>query len=291
MEAHIIAYESMGTSWQVHIWDEASLEGLEALKKDILKQSEEFNQTYSRFLRDSFVSKLSEMTGVVEVPADLVAMLEIYTKLNQVTQGKVNPLIGFSISDLGYDSDYSLKRKETIRSTPDLTSTIQIIDETHIEIKEKALLDLGALGKGYFVEKIKELLLNRGYKQFLVDGSGDCAYVGNGKTARIGLEDPADSKKVIGVLEIYSGAVCASANNRRKWGEVSHTIDPVTLESPTEIIATWVWAENAAAADGVATALFMCDPETLLKDFKFEYCIMNKERKIKRSSNFLAELF
>lgn len=291
MEPHIIAYESMGTSWQVHIWDEVSLENLEALKKEIQKQSEEFNQTYSRFLRDSFISSISERTGVIEVPADLIEMLEIYKKLNQATQGKVNPLIGFTISDLGYDSEYSLKRKDIVRPTPDFNSTIQILDSTHIEIKQKALLDLGALGKGYFVEKIKELLIVRGYKQFLVDGSGDCAYVGNGKTARIGLEDPADSKKVIGVLEIQSGAVCASANNRRKWGEVSHTIDPVTLKSPTEIIATWVWAENAAVADGLATALFMSDPEPLLKDFKFEYCIMNKERKIKRSANFLAELF
>lgn len=284
------SYESMGTQWNISIWDEIADEILKEYEAEIKKQSTEFDHAFSRFIKTSLIWKLTEQRGKVKVPKDLVSMLRLYQQLHDLSGGKCNPLIGFALSDLGYDAEYSLETKKDVRPVPDFHAALSIIDDEHIELKESVLIDLGALGKGYFVDKISAFLKEKGIKKYLVDGSGDIYYSGNGTPIRAGLEHPGDAKKAIGVLEMKEGAMCSSAGNRRKWGKYHHTVDPHTLTSPGEIIATWVTADSAALADGLATCLFFCAPEKFAP-LKFEYCLLNPSYHVKRSAGFVAELF
>jgi thiamine biosynthesis lipoprotein len=284
------AYTSMGTSWEVTIWDDIDPTVFTNLQKNILEQSEIFDQTFSRFKKTSLIWKLTEVRGITEVPADLVRMLRLYETLNRLSGGALNPLIGNTLSDLGYDADYSLKPKDTIRPVPNFASALQIIDDTHINLQESALIDLGALGKGFFVDKIALYLKRQGIRRFLANGSGDVYYSGNGIPLRAGLEHPKDPTKVVGVIELMEGALCASAGSRRAWATYNHTINPTTLTSPDQIIATWVTAKTAALADGLCTCLFMTQPEAYAS-LDFEYCLLSPAYTIKRSTGFTAELF
>ncbi len=290
-EPYRFSYESMGTHWAITMWDAIDPAQRDSLQQSIIDQSTAFDHLYSRFKKTSLIWALTEKRGKVEVPNDLVKMLRLYETFFRLSKGKCNPLIGFAISDMGYDENYSLKPKETIRPVPDFTKALQILDDTHIELSESVLIDVGALGKGYFVDKIDALLRSQGLVHYLVDGSGDMIYRGNGHPLRVGLEHPGDTSKVIGVLEMQNGAMCGSASNRRKWSTYHHTIDPTTLTSPQEIIATWVMTESAAVADGLATCLFLGDPEQFSAEWAFDYCILNSDYKLKRSAGFAAELF
>ncbi len=289
--AHSFTYQSMGTTWEVSLWDELPADALRALERQITADSEAFDRAYSRFKKDSIVWSLAEAKGVVEVPPDLTAMLRLYETLYRLSGGKVSPLIGFAISDMGYDETYSLKTKDVIRPVPPLPEALRIVDNTHIELRQSVLIDVGAVGKGYFVDKIALQLATLGMKRFLVNGSGDVAYRTDGPPLRAGLEHPGDSTKAIGVVTMDSGAMCGSAGNRRRWGKYHHTIDPQTLTSPEEIIATWVRADSAAVADGIATALFLCEPEEIAAGFDFECCLLNKDFRVRQSTGFGAELF
>jgi thiamine biosynthesis lipoprotein len=291
MEPQKFAYESMGTQWAVTVWDGIDPAVFAGLQKDILKQSQEFDRTYSRFIKTSLIWELTRKTGVVEVPADLVSMLQIYEKLHDLSDGKCNPLVGFALSDLGYDADYSLKAKPGIRPVPRFQDGVRLVDATHIELKQPVLIDLGALGKGFFVDKLVAYLKRQGLRRFLVDGSGDIYYQGDGEAIRCGLEHPGDHTKAIGVINLKLGALCASSGSRRNWEGRNHILDPQTLASPEEILATWVIAPTAAVADGLATCLFFVEPERFLNDCRFEYCILNRDYKLKRSAGFTAELF
>ncbi|MSR67313.1 FAD:protein FMN transferase [Candidatus Peribacteria bacterium] len=284
-------YESMGTHWTISIWDEIDSGVFADLKKSILDQSKAFDETYSRFIKSSLIWSLSEKRGIVTVPIDLVIMLGLYEQFFDCTNGKVNPLVGFALGDLGYDAEYSLQPKQNVRPVPDFHDALRIIDDTHIELRESILIDLGALGKGYFVDTISSFLRGKRVKRFLVDGSGDIYYQGNGEPIRAGLEDPDDETKAIGVVNMRQGSICASGINRRKWGKFHHVLDPQSLTSPQEIAAVWVLADSAVVADGLATCLFFVDPESMQKDFEFEYCIINKHRRVKRSAGFRVELF
>jgi thiamine biosynthesis lipoprotein len=285
------SYESMGTTWSVSLWDEVSEADFIRLQNRIKDDSAVFDNLYSRFNKQSLVWSLTEMRGVVTVPRDLVEMLRLYERLHDLSGGRFSPLIGFTLSDMGYDEQYSLKPKAHIRPVPRFHEALHIVDDEHIELKESVLIDLGALGKGYFVDRIAVVLREHGYKRFLVDGSGDVVHQGSGARLRVGLEHPGDTSKVIGVVEMGDGAMCSSAGNRRKWGHYHHTINPLTLTSPEDVLATWVMADSAAVADGLATCFFLDDPEKYRKDFSFEYCLLNKEFRVRRSPGFVAELF
>jgi FAD:protein FMN transferase len=283
------SYESMGSRWEVTTWDDVADETWGAVRGEVVAASNDFDEAYSRFKKTSLVWKLAEQPGTHEVPRDLTAMLHLYQKLHEPTDGKLNPLIGFTISDLGYDDAYTLVPKERVRETPDFSS-LRILDDTHVELTEPALIDLGALGKGYFVDRIGAMLNARGIESYLVDGSGDILHRGPSPIAA-GLEHPGDATKVIGKIAVQNGALCASGTNRRRWADLHHVIDPTTGTSTCGITATWALAESAAMADGLASCLFFADPETLRTQFPFEYCVLYDDFTVSRSAGFSAELF
>lgn len=285
------AYESMGTRWEILVWDELATPDFNALCQDIFQQSKNFDETYSRFIKTSLVWTLASKIGPVEVPEDFMNMLGWYKKLYALSGKKLNPLIGYTISDLGYDADYSLIPKPTIRPTPDLDETVTVLDEHHISLATPVLFDFGALGKGYFVDKIARFLQQKNVKRFLVNGSGDIYYQGNGVPLQAGLEHPGDTTKVIGSIAMMQGAMCGSGTNRRRWDKYHHVIDPQQLSSPHGILATWVMADAAVLCDALATCLFFTDPEVFQKDFTFEYCILNEQYRVKRSPGFTADLY
>lgn len=291
MKPYSFSFESMGTGWEILIWDSLSPSTQASLRANSIAISQDFDQTYSRFISTSLVSRLVNESGVIEVPTDCTHMLHLYLKLYSLSAKKFTPLVGQTLEDMGYDQTYSLKPKKHIRAVPDLDTVVRIIDETHIELRKPVVFDFGALGKGYAVNLVKTYLEKQGVKRFLVNGSGDIAYAGNGEPITVGLEHPLDTTKVIGSIEMRSGAMCSSGANRRVWGPYHHIIDPQLLSSPTDILATWVIADSATIADALATALFLCPPELFSAVYSFEYCLLNKNMRVKRSAGFHATLY
>jgi len=283
------SWDSMGSRWSVSIDEPISATALQALRDEVTERSELFDRTFSRFRRDSLVWRLASSAGVQEVPAELTEMLRLYLELGDATSGRLNPLIGFTIADLGYDDAYSLVPRETVRPTPPLGS-LRLVDRTHLILDEPALIDLGALGKGFFVDRIGEMLSKRGIARFLVDGSGDVLYRG-AEPLIAGLEDPEDPSRAIGVARLSGGSLCASGVNRRRWGALHHLVDADTSLPAQGMLATWVIAKQAALADGLATSLFLAEPEALRARFDFEYCVMHEDHTVSVSRGFPAELF
>lgn len=291
MTSHRFSYEALGTHFGITVWDTIDDDVFGEIERSVKAITATFNGNYSRFDPFSLVTKLSGQTGVHTVPSDLVSMLRMYEKLYDLSSGKCNPLIGHTISDLGYDADYSLHERSRIRPTPPFHRALRIVDDEHIELLEDVLIDLGALGKGYCIDLLAADLRMHGLRHYLIDGSGDIVYEGNGQPLRTGLEDPKDTSRVIGIHHMGSGAMCSSAGNRRAWGGHHHIIDPETLRSNTDIIATWVLAETAAIADGLATCLFLAEPEQFQGTWSFDYCILRSDYRVRRSPGFTVELF
>lgn len=285
------SFDAIGTTFTIKIWNLLSQDQYEVLVEDLRMCAEEFDSLYSRFRSDSLISKLSTCTGVFEVPSDLVAMLRTYELLDSATKGAVNPAIGFALSDTGYNAAYSLREQTVIRDVPKFSDTVLIRDDTHVELLQHALLDLGALGKGYLVDLLYRRMRESGLSRFLVDGSGDIRYYAQeGEEIVCALEHPENPSMAIGTFKVTGGALCASATNRRVWGNRNHYFDPRTKESPVDIVATWVYADDTALADALSTALFFVSPESLTQ-FDFEYCIVNKDLQRKNSAGFTAEFF
>jgi thiamine biosynthesis lipoprotein len=282
-------FVSMGTGWEIQVWDSLSEKSQIEIQQRTQRICSNFDALYSRFRTDSLISTIArEGSGTYTVPSDFVQMLRIYFQLYQPTNYQLNPLIGYTLSDLGYDASYSLKRTNVIRSTPMYSEAIEIIDNETIQVHTPVLIDIGALGKGYAVDLLYDELYSMGLTQFLVNGSGDIRYCGS-SLIRAGLEDPEDPKKVIGIFPLREGSLAASGINRRSWRDTHHIVNPKTNQSAkNEYLATWVHAEHAVIADALATALLLVPAAHLKSVFEFSYCIMYKNRTIKKSADFPA---
>ncbi|KXK10443.1 MAG: Thiamine biosynthesis lipoprotein ApbE precursor [Microgenomates bacterium OLB23] len=290
MSSYECSFASMGTSWRVVVWDDIPEPTFRALEQTIRAYCSIFDHTYSRFIEHSLVNALAQSSGTHEVPQEFVEILKLYQQFFLASHKLVTPLVGATLSDMGYDAAYTLKPKKVIRRVPDFLASVQIIDNRHIVLNENTLIDIGAIGKGFAVDAITHILEQKKIEHYLVDGSGDIRYKGP-EAITIGLEHPKDASKVIGSVAFISGAMCSSATNRRAWNGSHHIINPLTNKSADTIIASWVIAESAAIADGLATALFLCSPENFFDHFSFEYLLLNSEMKVKRSQGFTAELY
>lgn len=261
------------------------------LTNDIREYAQNFEATYSRFRETSLIARIAQETGTLRVPRDLVTMLKLYEQIHDASDGAFTPLIGRTMESIGYDREYSLRAKDIIQKAPPLSSTLRIIDAEHIKLLTPVLIDLGAMGKGYSVDRIAEILRRHNCTRYLVDGSGDIVYRGEGTPLRCGLEDPENPQNVIGVTTVTDGAFCASGIGRRSWGTHHHIVDARTNVSPMEITGTWVKASTADLADALATCLFLVEPERLQRRFAFEYCTMSRDRSVRYSAHFDAEFF
>ncbi len=282
-------FEAIGTHWVIDIFDKPQ-QPLSDLQKAITDRIGQFDLAYSRFRPDSLITKMSHEAGDHSLPDDAAALINFYQEMYLVTDGAVTPLIGKVVSDAGYDAKYSLI--PTKLEKPPVWEEVISFDAPVLSLKQPALLDFGAAGKGYLVDIISELLEQKGIKEYCVDAGGDMRQNSPaGQSLRVGLEHPDNPKQVIGIVELANQSLCGSAGNRRKWANFHHIIDPNSLSSPTHIKAVWTVADSTLLADGMSTCLFFTDPEKLLTHFGFEYVIVYQDGSAAISSNFPGELF
>ena len=285
MPKHNLEFEAIGTHWSI----ETSVTLPESLEVAIRTRIEAFDKTYSRFRKDSLISRISRNVGMYTFPKDMDVLFGFYEKLYDVTNGKVTPLIGSMLEKAGYDANYSFLAGEQ-QKLPAWGETLHR-SGTILEVKKPITIDVGAAGKGYLVDLVCRLLDAADITEYVVDASGDLRHKGKGEN-RVGLEHPLDPTKVIGVIDVQNKSICASATNRRQWGDEQHHIfDPDLMQPTKHIIATWVLADSTMIADGLSTALFFTDPNVLRKSFQYEYVRMHDDGSIDYSPAFEGKLF
>lgn len=279
-------FEAIGTAWQIDTASPLSPETRDAITARI----ESFDAAWSRFRDDSLVSQIARSAGTWELPDEADSLLRLYAALYEITGGAVTPLIGRALSDLGYDATYSLT--ETTDPAPVPSWDAIAWHRPFLTNLSPVLLDVGAAGKGLLVDLLGDVLTSAGVGAYTVDGSGDMLHQSE-SALRIALEHPADASRAIGVVELAEGqALCASATNRRAWGDgLHHVLDGRTGRPTDDIIAAWVIADSCMLADGLATALFLAEPAQLMPRFTYEFVRMHADGRVEWSPEFPGEVF
>lgn len=277
-------FEAIGTRWD--ITHPLTGEDEARVRSAIEQRIEEFDKNYSRFRGDSLIAKIARDAGSFEMPTDFAPLFALYKKLFEITRGLFTPCIGGVLEDLGYDKTYSF----TSRVSRPLVDFARIsFDGRVLHTEEPVLLDFGAGGKGYLIDIIADMLAKE-CTAFAVNAGGDIRVHGIPKF-RVGLEDPQATENALGVLEIENESICGSAGNRRAWGNNHHIVNPVTHQSPKDILATWVVARNTMEADALSTALFFLSPAVLTEDFTFDWALLSNDRSVRFSDRCKGVFF
>ena len=279
-------FDAIGTGWQIDTAEPIA----PALSTRIQARIEEFDRTYSRFREDSLVATIARSVGTFVFPDDAAALFDTYRRLYTATDGRMSPLVGRSMDDLGYDRAYSLRPTGMVRSAPHWDEAFSW-DGRGLTTLRPVSIDVGAAGKGYLVDIVLGLLAEAGHTEVIVDASGDIRHSG-ADPIRVALEHPKNPDKAIGIANIGNGSICASASNRRAWGDGLHHVVDATTGLPTRrVIATWAITTLALEADGIATALFFTDPERIDTEFSFDWVRMLSDGRVECSTGFDGEIF
>jgi thiamine biosynthesis lipoprotein len=282
-------FEGIGTKWQIDIYQKLTAKEEAVLLALVKNRIEIFDKNYSRFRADSLITKMSKETGFFSLPSDAEPMLALYYDLYKITNGFFTPLVGNILSDAGYDAKYSLQQKKELKKALPWEEVLEY-KYPNLEIKKPAILDFGAGGKGYLVDLVAKEIEASGIFEYCIDAGGDIFHK-NKVPIRVGLENPENTKEVVGVYTLQNKSICGSAGHRRAWGDFTHIMNPKTLVSPTDIIAVWVIAETGLLADALATCLFFVPAATLADKYDFEYVLVKKDHSIEKSANFKGEMF
>ena len=279
---HKSEFEAIGTRWSIE-----TPRALGAEKALIATFVEQYDKTFSRFRDDSLVAKLAATHGRYEFPTAAGELMQLYRELYRATDGAVTPLVGELLESAGYDKMYSLEPGEP-RQVP-AWDDVMVWNDSVVTTSRPVVLDVGAAGKGQLIDLVAQLLEDSGCDTYVIDASGDVKVRGYEEV--IGLENPYDTSSVIGVVPVAGASLCASATNRRSWGDGwHHVVDPHTSRPVDAIVATWVIADTAMLADGLATALFFVEPEKL-NQWDFTYVRLRADGTVERSPDFVGELY
>ncbi|WP_411373655.1 FAD:protein FMN transferase [Arthrobacter sp. MPF02] len=279
-------FDGIGTSWEI-----STPLPLEApLQERLLARVEAFDAGWSRFRNDSLVSAMARTPGTYRFPEEAGGLGPLYRALYQLSRGAMTPLIGASLERLGYDARYSLRQAGSPLPAP---AWDEVMDwsGTTISTSAPVVLDIGAAGKGLLVDLLAAELEAGGVESYVVDGSGDL--LAHGPTPlRIALEHPYNPAQAIGVVELSDRALCASAANRRAWGDgLHHVLDGTTGQPVRTAVATWAMADTTVLADAVATALFFVPGAKLQEAFDVSWLTVYSDGSAAYSEEFEGTLF
>ncbi|MBG6184553.1 thiamine biosynthesis lipoprotein [Arthrobacter sp. CAN_A214] len=279
-------FEAIGTAWRV----DSGAELDPATRGGVLDLTEDYDAVYSRFRADSAVSALAKAGGSLTLPDSGAALGALYSTLYRITEGSMSPLVGSVLEHQGYDAAYSLTPQGPASAAPRWEDGLEWKGNI-LTARRPVLLDVGAAGKGQLVDLVGAFLASAGHDDVLVDASGDVLHRGF-RPLTVALEHPYDPTSAIGTVVLDNRALCASASNRRAWGDgLHHVIDAATGRSVERVVATWVLAADTMTADALATALFLTEPDNLMSEFEFDYVQVFSDGRARYSPSLNGALF
>jgi FAD:protein FMN transferase len=279
-------FDGIGTGWEISTPVPLS----PGQRSSVLAEVERYDSTWSRFREDSLVTRISVAPGQYELPPEATGLAALYRQLYTLSGGAMTPLIGESLERLGYDPHYSLQPRGEA-APPPAWDTVLEWRGASVRTTAPVVLDIGAAGKGQLVDLVAEQLRGHGVTDFFIDASGDLLNGGQ-EPVQVALEHPYDPSKAIGTVALGSGALCASASNRRAWGDgLHHLLDGTTGAPVRTVVATWARAGTAMEADALATALFLVPAEDLERHFRFSWLKVFSNGSAEYSAEFEGALF
>ena len=267
------------------------------------REIERIEALLSKYQPESLISAVNRQAGdvqAVHVDPETTAILQRALQYSRHTDGAFNITIGPIIHLWGIGTD-----DERVPETSEIQQALQFIDVAKVDISAQGVrlrdvgmsIDLGAIAKGYSIDRAIATLRQHGIQQALVNAGGDIRCLGvkpDGTPWRIGIQHPRDDG-IIGVVELQDAAITTSGDYERMFVEdgirYHHLFDPQSGRPARGCQSVTILTTSAEAADVYSTAVFIMGPERGLafieRSPELEGMIIDAEGKIFTSSGFV----
>ena len=210
-------------------------------------------------------------TGPHRVPTELARLIARGLEVARLSDGAFDPTYA------GVGELWDFKRDPPrVPSAEELAAGLERVGHDRVAVDLSAgtvtmpagmRLGLGGIAKGYGVDRAIAVLMERGVEHALVNAGGDLKALGDraGERWEIAVRHPRDRERVLAVLPVSNTCVVTSGDYERfferEGRRYHHIIDPRTGLPSEGCMSATVVAPDAAAADALATALCVLDPE------------------------------
>lgn len=266
----------MGTHFSINLWLEPERTAAEAgvAIQAAFDEIARIEHITSEWMSDSEVTRFNDAAGgeAMRLSPELFAVLLRSREISERTGGTLDVTF-YGVGQLWHFEPGSKPPPDA-----DVQAKRALVDWRGLELdpatrsgrlsKPGMKVGLGAIAKGYAVDRASALLVGRGFANHVVEGGGDTYAAGTkgGKPWMVGVQNPTD-KGVVGALPSSDISVVTSGDYERffEYGgkRYAHILDPKTgypLEHDKSFASITVVAANAMDADAYATAVAVMGP-------------------------------
>jgi thiamine biosynthesis lipoprotein len=219
----------------------------------------------NRYDPTSALSFLNAEGSIDDPPPELSAVMWQSRYFHQASRGAFDPTVQPLVD---------LFRTEP-PSEAQILQALALVDGGKVEMGKEGIrlgshgmgVTLDGIAKGYVVDRVAALLQERGLEDFLVDAGGDIRASGvreDGRPWQVGVQDPKKQGDLPDTIGLSGGAVATSGSYEIYFDRdrtYHHIVSARTGASPQKSQSVSVLAPTTLAADALATAVFVMEPE------------------------------
>lgn len=287
----------MGSRWQISIVAADSASAEQNIDTVIAEVSR-IENLISDWKPESQVSQVNQNAGLrpVKVDPEVFELTARALQLSRITDGAFD--ISFAAMDQIWKFDGSMTEMpspELIRKSVEKVGYQNIVLDSAnstLFLKLKGMkIGFGSVGKGYAADKGRELMLKKGIKAGIVNGSGDMSTWGkqpNGKPWSIGITNPINHNKLIATVSLQEGSVVTSGSYEKfvsfNGKRYAHIINPATGYPASGLSSVTIFGPSAEAANGFSTSMMVLGKDAALRFIKkfpeYHYILITDEGQI-----------
>lgn len=315
LEQRALSGSSMGTSFSVKIVSPPVTLDSEALQEEIETELAIIEQAMSTYLPESDLSAFNRnrSTDWIETSPELCLAVERALEISSYTDGAFDITVGPLVNLWGFGPDGSIAEPPQAQEIESVMKNVghnKLQADCDVPALKKQTpdlyADLSAYAKGHAVDRLASILDEHDVPDYLVEVGGELRMRGhNAKDENwaIAVERPLqEGRAVQSVVRLTNTAVATSGDYRNYFEHdgtrYSHTIDPDTGSPVAHSLASvTVFAEDAAFADAIATALLVLGPVDGMQFAESEelaaYFLMHADTRIVESmtTRFASEIY
>ena len=227
----------------------------------------EYEEIFSRTDADSELYQLNQ-AGSLDVSPALLELTEKALDYCRISDGVFDITLGAISEMYAFSSD-----EHRVPSREELDSALQHVGYEGIEITgstirlsdPRAVIDLGAIAKGYIADRLKEFLLENGQKSAVINLGGNVLCVGSkpdGSDFVVGLQYPfEDVSKTIAQIQVSDLSVVTSGVYERSFKQdrvlYHHILNPETgLPYDNGLLSVSIVSPYSVDGDALSTVCF-----------------------------------
>ncbi len=260
----------MGTVFEIAAYDRSSEHASKAIEK-AFQEIVRLDDLMSDYKPDSALSNLNRSAHfhTERVPSDLYGVIEQAVQFSRLSEGKfdisIAPLVNLWKAALRGEGAPSLAQQEEVRGCVGYEK-IELTPPDRISFRSSCLqLDLGAIGKGYAVDRAAEVLHSMGIRDALINAGGSTIFAMgaplNHTAWLVHLRDP--SNNVDPQVMLKDASVSTSEQTPPSLlgsDSAGHIIDPETGMPLKTVFAVSAVSKTATASDALSTTLLLLGP-------------------------------